>query len=395
MRYPLLACLPAFLCMTSSTSRAFALSITGTSRPSTTFAGGSKCSTRPSTCTPQEGQSTSCTLNPTRSHTSSLCHGSSRRRAIINAAFSLVSAPMVSQGLLPADPALASPPMTAGEADNVGARFERSMRKKPPKVLRNKLNQDFAVLLMRSSYNALDELDCVAMDQFQRDFFLIRSAEYLPYIDTLGPGAVKQGDLQDPYYFDFISFAQYATIDREMMDPPIVFQEQQPVEVGEGEPQKFVPNVVRRTVDTKLLPIKHSEAVGNKILNRLNDIFSGTEAAIPTMKPGSQPDSELVLKALKQLVVLFVINGFAFDGNAVISKAGKSLGSGGGTEFTVTLTSPATLWSGQALQLRRSKVTNDYFQKTARALLSRAGYDLSNATIKYNENQEITTFTIV
>ena len=48
--------------------------------------------------------------------------------------------------------------MTAGEADNVGARFERSMRKKPPKVLRNKLNLDFAVLLMRSSYNALDEL---------------------------------------------------------------------------------------------------------------------------------------------------------------------------------------------------------------------------------------------
>ena len=378
-----MACLLAFLCITLSKSRASALSI----RPSTTFAG-SKC-----TSTPQEDQSTS-TCTPTRSHTSSLCHDSSRRRAI-NAAFFLVSAPMVSQGLLPADPALASPPMTAGEADNVGARFERSMRKKPPKVLRNKLNQDFAVLLMRSSYNALDELDCVAMDQFQRDFFLIRSAEYLPYINTLGPGSVKQGELQDPYYFDFISFAQYATIDREMTDPPIVFQEQQPVEVGEGELQKFVPNVVRRTVDTKLLPIKHSEAVGNKILNRLNDIFSGTEAAIPTMKPGSKPDSELVLKALKQLVVLFVINGFAFDGNAVISKAGTSLGSGEGTEFTVTFTSPATLWSGQALQLRKSKVTNDYFQKTARALLSRAGYDLSNAIVKYNGNQEISTFTIV
>jgi hypothetical protein len=42
-------------------------------------------------------------------------------------------------------------------------------------VLRKKLNIDFAVLLMQSSHNALDQLDCVAMDQFQRDFFLLVS----------------------------------------------------------------------------------------------------------------------------------------------------------------------------------------------------------------------------
>jgi len=51
--------------------------------------------------------------------------------------------------------AWASPPMKdSAEADNVGARFERATRPKPSKLLRQQLNRDFAVLLMRSSYNA-------------------------------------------------------------------------------------------------------------------------------------------------------------------------------------------------------------------------------------------------
>ena len=312
-----------------------------------------------------------------------------RRRALTT----LLSSTTLGTTLLPAT-ANAAPPMTVGEADNVGARFERSMRKKPPKVLRNKLNLDFAVLLMRSSYNTLDELDVVAMDQFQRDFFIIRQAEYQTYVDLLGPGAVQQGDLTNPAYFDFISFAQYATINREILNPETVFEEQQPVEVPEGEPQKFVPIVIKRKVESALLPTKHDEMVGDKVLDRLNEIFGGTEAQIPAIDRSS--DSATVLKALKQLTVLFLINGFAFDGNAVISKESVTKASSAvGTEFTITLTAPATLWSGQALQLRKGvKVTNDFFLKTASALLRRAGFVVSNSSVKYTSNQEITTFTI-
>ena len=295
--------------------------------------------------------------------------------------------------LLPAM-ANAAPPMTAGEADNVGARFERSMRKKPPRVLRNKLNLDFAVLLMRSSYNALDELDVVAMDQFQRDFFLIRQAEYQTYVDLLGPGAVQQGDLTNPAYFDFISFAQYATINREIAKPETVFEEQQPVDVPEGEPQKFVSTVIKRKVESALLPAKLDELVGDKVLDRLNETFGGTEARIPAIDRSS--DSTTVLKALKQLSVLFEVSGFAFDSSAAISKDSATKGSSAvGTEFTIIFTAPATLWSGQALQLRKGvKVTNDFFLKTASALLRRAGFVVSNSSVKYTSNQEITTFTI-
>jgi hypothetical protein len=71
------------------------------------------------------------------------------------------------------DPAYAAAPITVAETGNLGALTQRALRSKPPKVLRNNLNIDFAVLLMRSSYNALDQLDCVAMDQFQRDFFIL------------------------------------------------------------------------------------------------------------------------------------------------------------------------------------------------------------------------------
>ena len=59
--------------------------------------------------------------------------------------------------------AQAAAPITAVEADNFLAKSQRLLRPKPPKALRPKLDQDFAVLLMRSSYNALDQLDCVAM----------------------------------------------------------------------------------------------------------------------------------------------------------------------------------------------------------------------------------------
>lgn len=66
--------------------------------------------------------------------------------------------------LLPSPlPAFAALPMTPGEAEGLGAIAERSMRAKPPKALRPKLSQDFAVLLMRSSYNAMDKIDCIAM----------------------------------------------------------------------------------------------------------------------------------------------------------------------------------------------------------------------------------------
>ena len=239
--------------------------------------------------------------------------------------------------------------------------------------------------------------DSSSKDQFQRDFFLIRQAEYEPYVNALGPGIVQQGSLVDPYYFDFISFAQYATISREKsQNPPFVFEEQQPVEVDEGEPQKFVTTVIRRDpgLTNDMLGMEHDRLVGVAILDRLEEIFGQTDSAIPKIAQGSRPDADMLLASLSQAVKLFLVNGFAWDGKVSISKPPSVASGPSGTQFCIELTSPATMWSGKALQLRRSYPVNDFVLKTAKALLSRCGCSVASSSVKYDGNTEISYLTI-
>ena len=265
---------------------------------------------------------------------------------------SLVSYALPAAIMLQSNDAIAAAPLTAEEADNVSARIERALRLKPPKVLRTRMNLDFAVLLMRSSYNAVDMIDVVPMQQFQKDFFLIRQAEYQYYANALGPGAMQQGDLADPNYFDFISFAQYSTICREVNNPAVIFEEQQPVEVDEGQPQQFNSVLVKRdtTLSNKDLAQRHTEIVGNAILDKLIEKFGETPSAIPKIEENSRPDATTLLASIKQIVVLFLISGFAFDGYASIVQSGKG-SDAAGAEFTIVASSPATLWSGQSLKV--------------------------------------------
>lgn len=234
-------------------------------------------------------------------------------------------------------------------------------------------------------------------DQFQRDFFFIRSAEYQTYVNQLGPGVVTQGDLTDAYYFDFISFAQYATISRDTSgDPPLVFEEQQPAEDQENadsSAQRFVSKVIRRKPeysDNSLLPVKHGEIVGSLILQKLEDTFGNTTSSIPplptydTLKNDNDQFSKRLSVSLKQLVNLFIINGFAWDGSVIVEKNKANQ-----IVIAMTLSSPATYWSGQALKLRKAKPVNDFLMKTAKVLLNNSGYKILSSSTEYTNNQEI------
>jgi hypothetical protein len=113
-------------------------------------------------------------------------------------------------------------------------------------------------------------------------------------VNNLGPGMVQQGDLTDPYYFDFISFAQYKTINREItLDPPMIFEEQKGIDQGEDKPQKFVPVIIKRDPDLKnsMLGPGHNRKTGEMIINHLEEIFGGTDIAIPKISPNSRPDA--------------------------------------------------------------------------------------------------------
>lgn len=321
------------------------------------------------------------------------------RREILAAASSLaVTATGTSILGLPSS-AIAAEPVNAKDTDSVLAIARRKLRPKPPKVLRRKLSQDFAVLLMRSSYNALDEMDCVAMDQFQRDFFLIRVSEYETYCNNLGAGLVKQGDLTDAYYFDFISFIQYKTINREVTkDPQFIFEEQQMIPEDSEEPSfksngaaRFRPVIIKRDpkLTNKLLIPTHQAMVGATILDKLDATFNATEVSIP--KVGYKPDSITLLSGLRQIVTLFLINGYAFKGEIA-----SIAGSGGGVLaiYQVTLNAPATLWGGKVLQQEGDPIDNDFLLKTLNEFIKRSGYETTKSVIKYDGADEDITITV-
>jgi hypothetical protein len=96
------------------------------------------------------------------------------------------------------------------------------------------------------------------------------------------------------------------------------------------------------------------------------------------------------------MVNLFVISGFAWSGNASMQTKSADNDNGAvGAQFSITFTSPATLWSGSSLQAKRNAVlTNDFALKTVKAMMSRAGYSVVNESVKYANYQEISTFVL-
>ena len=111
-----------------------------------------------------------------------------------------------------------------------------------------------------------------------------------------------------------------------------------------------------------MLAIRHGQLVGSAVLDQLTEAFGNTANAIPKL-PTGRLDSTATLMALTQLMKLFLLNGFAFDGKVTIVKQDSS-----GTEFCITLTNPANLWSGKALEERRAEPRNSFILKTATEL---------------------------
>ena len=52
--------------------------------------------------------------------------------------------------------------------------LERQSRPAHVGIPRKRIEPTFAIQMMRNSYNVVDDMDFVAMDEFQRTFFLFR-----------------------------------------------------------------------------------------------------------------------------------------------------------------------------------------------------------------------------
>lgn len=123
----------------------------------------------------------------------------------------------------------------------------------------------------------------------------MKTAEYETYVNALGPGIVQQGFLSDPYYFDFISYAQYRTINREITnDPPMMFTEQQPITNNnndadnDDQPQQFAGVLIRRdpALRNEQLAAEHNRRVGAAIIDRFQELYSNTPIALPKYSSG-------------------------------------------------------------------------------------------------------------
>ena len=153
--------------------------------------------------------------------------------------------------------------------EGVQRALELKRRPQPLTMPRRKLEKDFAVLLMRSSYQVADDLDFCAMDQFQKEFFIFRQSEYSDYVDSLQGSPMVQGELSDSKYLDFISFAQYDTVGSLMRRGEVVFTE------AVGSDGVFTDQLVRRGngLSNEDLPLEFDRLVGDRVLEWLVDRY--------------------------------------------------------------------------------------------------------------------------
>lgn len=230
-------------------------------------------------------------------------------------------------------------------------------------VPRSKMDLQFAVQLMRNSYNTVDQLDFVAMDEFQRTFFLFRQNEWEDYKSY--HSNLMQGDLSDPVYFDFISYAQYAVIADKIRNGKQDFVEKVN---ATGDTQ-----IVRRNPiysDNKLLPIIHSTTVGDKILDYLIESYSKNPKLLPPPPNGQVITYEDFAKYSQLILDLFLINNYALSGDITPLPLVDSTD----TEtriYKIVIRLPINLWGHQALIVRGDSPVNNFEIKVLQSLADR------------------------
>jgi len=301
-----------------------------------------------------------------------------------------------------------------GLAEQLGSRIGKTLdknfidKRRPPPVRlpRTELYKPFAVLLMRSCYDAADALNFVSMEKFQKEFFLLRQNEWEKYLEE---NDCKQGDLSDPMYFDFISAAQFATVTQLMGEGKLIFEERTGAE--------GTVSVVSRDAslqNDEVLPAAFFRIAGDKMFAGLMANFTGenfyTQPPQPTA--AGAPDSDVVAglsllyKKMVELgyalevkvnvdtavptqqylqeagILKSFANNYGASGAVVETKAASS-----GTRVSFTLKAPATLWGRQWLGMQEYLHTDHdlmlamaYLRKCGRAATVHSKVDANSFT---------------
>jgi len=245
----------------------------------------------------------------------------------------------------------------------------RAAGPRPRSLPRRRIDIDFAVLLMRTSYATADELDFMPMDEFQKRQFLLRQDDWEGYRQPLPP--VKQGDISDPNYFDFMSYCQYATIAAGMRDGRVVFEEL----IDANGTSVVVARDPALPRDNARLPALLSLRVGDKILDAIAERYPGLA---PTVE--LRPSRAALLEGVKALAQVFEYNNYLLSARLEPSERG----------FQLSAIAPATVWSQQVLSLR-GDLANDFEAKAIAAYLRRCAVDASYTT-RYEGSEVVHIF---
>jgi hypothetical protein len=240
-------------------------------------------------------------------------------------------------------------------------RTERSfLQPEVVRVPRARLNIKLAVLLLRSSYAAVDELDFVPIDAFQVSFWKRRAAEQEAYLNLYRPLTWTQGDLTDPLYFDYICFAQVLTIGQCCQRGEQVFQE---ATGAEGTLRTVRRDPALR--DNAALPEAYARLVGDKVFAGLRDGFEDERFDGPAACASA--DFGCALEGVRQLVRVFVARGFAFSGDVLDVDAPAR-------RFRLRLGGAATLWATASLASRGSSPPPEFLGFAICAFLRASGW---------------------
>jgi len=283
------------------------------------------------------------------------------RRAVLLAAAALASTAASPASAFPALPGVSRPAPPSPFAVTAPP---------PPLFPRRSLARPFAVILMRSPYDALaDTIPAYPMSAFQAAFWELRADAWEPYIALRkGAGAAEprppQGDLTSAPYFDFISHAQWGALDAALEGAAAMLAA--PVQAEEGWADGGEGGGDARPAGTEVsediaasaaaAPPGSSEtplpppaglrtlvaaAAGDRMLAMMKEGFQGATFVLPRPPTPSSTMGE-VRAAVQALLDVFVANGWALSATATLDPDTAPDDRGGG--LVITSLGPATLW---------------------------------------------------
>ena len=250
-----------------------------------------------------------------------------------------------------ADPvALASP----SAPNQYLPRFLRILVAPPPEPVRfprAPLNIKLAVMLLRSTYETVDAMNIMPMDQFQIKFWKARQAEWEPYKFQYAPLVIEQGKLSDPLYFDFISYVQCGS--RRPRDT----QQRAGVRRTLGGRGHHHGRPTRRRVvgqqNTRSRCWRSASAYA-VYARCVSGLRGGDVSGIPEPSDPTAPDAlERVVRGMDAIVNAMVAKGYALKGAAAKVE-------GDDARVRVYVSGPANLWGAQALAARGVSPPNEY-----------------------------------